>query len=335
MLQTAWNISSLSKLYHPDPARDIQHPRFSSDESKLAFSVTNPSRITICSLADQKATILSAPKGFAVANATFDPKLPRIAFVLWQKLSNGDWDYQIATSRLDGTGLKVLTSSDTQKQFPDFAFDGTKILFEGKERCPGEHRSKYCRADIYEFDIQTNQEKRLTDLQALQVSPASFLPGNSRIALTVFGSAYSRVRGYASRVDVEALSRGGSRVFIVTLTEPDQLIAANTGTPTATSPMALPSGEIAFLSRVNEYDNVKAGFIYDVFIYGPTGTRRHTNISRYVRGYGISNSTKTVAFVIETPDKPAKAELLIWNAGAERTDGLQCNKSVEEREIAP
>ncbi|MGQ0511074.1 MAG: TolB family protein [Betaproteobacteria bacterium] len=334
MLQVAWNMSSLSRLYHPDPVRDIQHPRFSSDESKLVFSISNPSKVTICSLGDQKATILSPPKGSTVSNATFDPKSPRIAFVLSRKLSNGDWDHQIATSHFDGTGLKVLTSSDTQKRFPNYAFDGSKILFESKERCPGEHRAKYCRADIHEFNLVTSQERRLTDLQALQVSPASFLPGNDKIALTAYGSTYSRVRGYASRTNLEEIG-DKRRVFVVALDKPDQLIAADTDTPTATSPMALPSGEIAFVSRVNAYDNVKAGYVYDIFIYGPAGTRRHTRISRYIRGYGISNSSRLVAIVAETREKPAKAELLIWNAGTERTESLQCNKFVEERQLAP
>jgi hypothetical protein len=334
MLQIAWNIGSLSKLYHPDPVRDIKHPRFSPDESKLAFSVCNPCKITICSIADQKAIVLSPPKGSTVFDATFNPKSDGVAFVISRQVSNGDWDYQIATSQINGSGLKVLTSSDTQKRAPIYAFDGSRILFEGKERCPRD-RAQYCGADAYEFDLGTNQERRLTDLRALQIAPASYLPGNDKIALTAYGSIYSRGHSYASRLDVEAMYGDKQRVFVVDLSEPGKLISTNTGTPTATSPMALPSGEIAFLARVNSYDDVKAGYVYDVFINGPSGSRRHTKMSRYIRGFGISGSAKSVAFVVETPEKPAKAELLIWSAGTGRSEALQCNKSVDERVLAP
>lgn len=328
------STQSLSKLYHPDPVPRIEHPRFSSDESKLAFSICGPCRVAICSLVEQKTVLLSPTKGSSIFDAAFDPRSDRVAYILRKELPNGDRDYQIATSRTDGSGLRILTSSDTEKRFPRYSFDGTKIIFQGRERCLRD-RKQYCLADAYELDLSTRQEKRLTDLQALSIGPVSFLPGNERIALTAFGTVYSRERGYAARIDIEQVYKNQQRVFVLDVGKPSQLLPIATGTPTAHSPWALPSGEIAFLSRVNEYDGVKGAYVYDVFIHGSAGSRRLTNISRYVRAYAIANSAKSVAFVVETSDKPAKAQLMLWSARSGQARNVQCDKLVEERTLVP
>lgn len=322
------------QLYRPSPAPDIQRPRFSPDEAKLAFNVCHPCRVAICSIATQNSVLLGHAEHGSTFDPTFDPRSDRIAFVVSRKLPNGNWDYQIAVSHIDGSGYRVLTSSDTQKRSPKFAFDGSKILFEGKGRCLRD-QTKYCGADAYAFDLGTKQERRLTDLQTLQLAPVSLLPSNDKIVLTAYGSAHSRELGYAARVEVEKVYGDKQRVFVVALSDPGKLVAIAAGTPTATSPMALSTGEIAFLSRVNEYDGVKVGFVYDVFIYGPAGTRRLTKVSRYIRSFGISNSAQSVAFVTESRDKPARVGLSVWNAADGQTRDLQCDKSVEERTLVP
>jgi len=334
MIQVGANISSLSNLYRPVPRPTIERPEFSADESKLAFTICSPCMIAICTIATERSVLLSPEAGASIFDPTFDPRSDSVAFVRSRKLPDGDWDYQIATSRLDGSRLTFLTSSDTQKRSPAYSFDGGKILFEAKGRCLRD-RTKYCGADVYEIDLETRKEKRLTDFQALQLAPVSFLPGNSKIVLTAYGSVYSRTKGFAERVNVEKAYGDKNRVFTVALDEPDRLVGLVAGTPTATSPVALPTGEIAFMSRVNEYDGVKAGYVHDVFLYGATGARRHTRLSRYFREFGISNSTRSVVFVAETGDKPAKPELLLWNGNDRKAKVLRCDKPAEQRTLAP
>mgnify|MGYP001608710443 CR=1 FL=1 len=333
LLQLMQAGGSLSQLYHPNPIPNIQYPRFSPDESMIAFTRCSPCKIAVCSIATETSVVLSAQDGSTVSDATFDPKSNRIAFVHRKKSSNGNRDYQLAVSQLDGSGLTILTSSDTHKRFPAFSFDGRKILFEGKERCKKKPES-YCAADLYEYDFITREEKRLTDLQALQAGPASFLPGNTKIALTAFGSVYPRHKTYADRIELQD-AYGEQKIFISNVSEPDKLQHLITGTSTASSPKSLPSGKIAFLSRMNEYDQVKGNFVYDVFLWSPTGSRRLTNLSRYVREFGISNSAQLVAFVTESKEKPAKAELLLWNADSGSIQKLDCGRSVEERHLVP
>lgn len=324
---------SLSQLYHPDPIPNIQYPHFSPDESKIAFTVCSPCKIAICSIATEASVLLTPQDSSTISYTTFDPRGDKIAFVQHKELSNGRRDYQIAVTRVDGSGLTTLTSSDTHKRFPAFSFDGNKIVFEGKERCK-KKPDHYCAADLYEYDIIARVERRLTDLQALQVGPAFFMPGSTRIALTAFGSIYSRNKTYADRIELQDAYKNSS-IFISDISEPDKLQHLTTGTPTASSPKPLPSGEIAFISRVNEYDNVKVGFVYDVFLWSQTGSRRLTNMSRYIREYGISDSAQQIAIVTETKERPPKAELLLWNSGTGSFRKLNCGRSVEERNLVP
>jgi hypothetical protein len=72
-----------------------------------------------------------------------------------------------------------------------------------------------------------------------------------------------------------------------------------------------------------------------VFILGSAGSRRLTNFGGYVRDFGIASSAQSVAIVTESKEKPAKAELLLWNAGGGPIRKLQCGSSVEERALVP
>lgn len=333
IFQWANAAGSLSKLYHPDPIPDIKHPQFSPDGSDIAFTICNPCKIAICSITTERSVILTPQKGSTIFDATFDPRSNGVAFVLSKELPNGSRDYQIAVSQIDGTRLRTLTSSDTHKRFPAYSFDGSKILFEGKDPCKKDTR-KYCAADLYEYDFNSQTERRITDFQALQVGPAFFLPGNGQIALTAFGSVIPRGKIFAERVDIQAVY-GDKPMFVTNASEPNHLQQLVTNTPTASSPKPLPSGEIAFLSRVNKYDNVKAGYVYDVFLWNEGNSRRLTNLSRYIREYGISNTAQSLAFVTESNDKPAKAELLLWNVADGSSRKLECGSSVEERSLVP
>lgn len=271
-----------------------------------------------------------------IFDVAFAPTGDKIAFVLARELSNGNWDVQIAESRVDGSRLRVLTSSDTGKNSPKYSFDGSKIIFEAQEPCPPNSlKRKYCGADAYEFDIDTGRERRITDLRTLQVRPVSFLPGNNRMVLTAYGSSNPRGKRYEEGVDVEKVYGDKQRVFVVARSEPDKMVPIVTGTATATSPKALPSGETAFISKVNDYDGVKDRHGYDVFIHGSTGTRRLTRFGGYIRDYGISDSAQLVAIVTETSRRPPEAELLLWTGASGQTRKFQCDEQADERPLLP
>jgi dipeptidyl aminopeptidase/acylaminoacyl peptidase len=310
---------NLSQWYHPGPAKKIKTPHFSADGSKFAFTVCGPCKIGIYTIDTESVVYLSPPNNSVAFDATFNTQSDTIAFILAKQVGEEAHDYQLAISQIDGSGLKVLTSSDTKKRFANYSLDGEKILFEGTGRCrntPG----KYCGADIYEYDFQSNKERRISHLEALQIGPARFLPGNNKIVTPILGSIHSD---------------GDSGVFIVDASKTNHYEQLALNTPTASSPQPLPSGEIAFVSRVNEYENVNGSYIYDVFLWSDGASRRLTESNRFISSYAISHSAKTALLVTEAKADASKCELVLWNVTERSGRNLKCDSSASERPLIP
>lgn len=322
---------NLSKWYHPGPALKIKGPHFSADGSKFAFTACGPCKIGIYTIDTESVVYLSPPNNSVAFDATFNTQSDNIAFILAKQVGEKAHDYQLAISQIDGSGLKVLTSSDTQKRFATYSFDGKKILFEGKERCRGTPE-KYCWADIYEYDFPSNKERRISHLEALQIGPARFLPSNNKIVTPLHGSIHP---DGSTGVPVEHKYGKERGVFIVDASKATLYEQLALDTPTASSPQPLPSGEIAFVSRVNEYENVKGSYIYDVFLWSNGASRRLTESNRFISSYAISDSAKSVLLVTEAKADASKCELVLWNVNERSGRNLKCDGSGSERPLVP
>lgn len=123
---------NLSKWYHPGPATQVKNPHFSTDGSKLALTVCGPCKIGIYTIATESVVYLTPPTNSVAFDASFDTQSNTIAFILAKQIGKGTHDYQLAISQIDGSGLKVLTSSDTQKRFTSYSFDGKKFSLKGE-----------------------------------------------------------------------------------------------------------------------------------------------------------------------------------------------------------
>jgi Tol biopolymer transport system component len=288
-------------------------------------------KIGVYTINTESVVYLAPPKDSAVFGATFDPKSSTIAFILAKQVGPETIDYQLATSQIDGSGLRVLTSSDTQKSFPAYSFDGQKIIFEGRKRCTATSAS-YCWGDIYEFDFQSNKENRLSNLQALQVGPAHFLPGNKKIVTPIVGNLHPEG---LTAVPVATKYGSDRDVFIVDAGNAADYEQLALDTPTASSPKPLLSGEIAFVSRVNEYENVKGTYIYDVFLWSNGVNRRLTQSNRFIRDYAITDTAKSVLLVTETKAGDSQCGLMLWNVDERTGRNLKCDRSVSELPLSP
>lgn len=309
----------------------IESPHFSADGSKFVLTLHGSCKIGVYTINTESVVYLAPPKDSAVFGATFDPRSTTIAFILARQVGPEAIDYQLAVSQIDGSGLRVLTSSDTQKRFPAYSFDGTKVIFEGHERCKGTP-TKYCWSDMYEYDFLSNKETRISYLQPLQIGPAYFLPGNKKIVTPIIGDLHPEGR---TAVHVEAKYGSERDVFIVDANKATDYEQLALDTPTASSPKPLPSGEIAFVSRVNEYENVKGSYIYDVFLWSNGVSRRLTQSNRFIRDYAITDTAKSVLLVTEAKADDSQCGLMLWNV-AERTGrNLKCDGSASELQLTP
>jgi hypothetical protein len=307
------------RSYQTESARSMRKPNFSADESQFVVTVCDPCKIGIYTIATENMVYLKPPKDSVAYNATFDTQSKTIAFILQSQVASGAYDYQLAVSQIDGTGLKILTSSDTRKRFPAYSFDGKKLIFSGAERCRRTSKS-YCGEDIYEYDLQTRMERRITDFQALQVGPAQFLPGNTKIVSPIFGS----INADGVRTRVEDKYGSDRLTFIIDANKPTHFEQLDLDTPTVSSPKPLSSGGIAFIGS-------------DVFLWSKGSTRRLTNFDRYIHDYAISDSAQSVLLVTEETRDMSKCEraLLLWRVADQSSRELKCDVSAQERPLVP
>ncbi|MBC7917668.1 MAG: hypothetical protein H7Y28_07660 [Rhodoferax sp.] len=321
----------VSQWCQPGSSKRIESPVFSSDGSKFVLTMRGTCKIGVYTINTESVVYLTPPKDSAVFGATFDPKSTTIAFILARQVGPEAIDYQLATSQIDGSGLRVLTSSDTRKRFPAYSFDGTKVIFEGHERCKGTP-TEYCWSDMYEYDFQSNKETRISYLQPLQIGPAYFLPGNKKIVTPIVGDLHPEG---LSAVPVETKYGSERNVFIVDAGKATDYEQVALDTPTASHAKPLPSGEIAFVSRVNEYENVKGNYIYDVFLWSSGASRRLTQSNRFIRDYAITDTAKSVLLVTEAKADDSQCGLMLWNVAERSGRNLKCDGSVSELPLTP
>lgn len=305
--------------YQAEPARSIRAPHFSADESQFVVTVCDPCKIGIYTIATENLVYLKPPKDSVAYHAIFDTQSKTIAFILQSQVAPNAYDFQLAVSQIDGTGLKILTSSDTRKRFPAYSFDGKKLIFSGQERCRGTSTS-YCGEDIYEYDLQTKTERRVTNFQALQVGPAKYLPGNERIVAPIIGSI--NADGVRTRIEDKY---GKDRLdLIIDANKPTHFEQLDLDTSTISSPRPLSSGELAFMAR-------------DVFLWSKGSARRLTNFDRYIRDYAISDSAQSVLLLMDEKQDISKCEraLILWRVADQSSKELRCELPAQESPLVP
>lgn len=95
---------------------------------------------------------------------------------------------QIAIMAPDGSNVKKITNTEGAKIYPSFSHSGDKVLFvkAGAIREKGA-RTPAADFDIYEVEIGTGRETRLTWVESFMMFPPSYLPGDDRIVFGAFG----------------------------------------------------------------------------------------------------------------------------------------------------
>lgn len=155
---------------------------------------------------------------------------------------------------------------------------------------------------------------------------------NNKIVTPIYGNIYP---DGVKDVPVETKYGKERAVFVVDANKETHYEQLALSTPTASSPEPLSSGEIAFISRVNEYKNIQGKYIYDVFLWGNGSSRRLTRANRYIRDYAISDSAQSVLLVTEAKEDASKCELILWNVAENAGRDLKCEGSASERLLVP
>jgi Tol biopolymer transport system component len=267
-----------SKKYY----RSISDPQFSNDNSKIIFThCEGPDKNKIrCHLAIYEIPLDKLHQFSPTDNQyhrepaySYDSK--KITFI-----AGSDNYRNVYVMNRDGSGLRQLThnyNKDLKKDgqnkimqwnaVPSFSPDGKRIIFirssiKRQRSMGGEMFSNW---DVYEIDIETGLERRLTNYAFYQMSKPYYMPDGKRVIFSASTLNYDDGRPKT----LDAIYIMGAGQYALT--------PAFTHGWYSTEPSVSSKGDILFLSETSKMDEIQGRYYYDLFIKAGDTIKRLTN----------------------------------------------------------
>ncbi len=165
----------------------INYISFSHDSNKILFDRRKgegPYLINVFDLGKGELAAYQPPPGERWSMARYSYDGEQIVFVIYPiREHHLELDkMQLAIMRPDGKNVRRITNTNGPKIYPSFSHSGKKIIYvkAGEVRKSG--RTPAADYDIYEIDIKTGNETRLTRFKFFELhSPSYFLDDKSFI----------------------------------------------------------------------------------------------------------------------------------------------------------
>jgi Tol biopolymer transport system component len=296
-------IIALLVLYGCDNPPADKPPSLSGgkNQSEIASNV-KPHGVTSLSLSPDNRSILFAlcdePGDFDIASYEIaTKKLTRInptgqtclapiyssdGKMLTFASGKGD-DKNIFVMSADGSNLRQLTHTVNDKTLrentdsvvringgPSFSPDRTKIIFgrSGVRRQRSMGGEMVSHWDIYEVEVASGRERRLTNLSFYRTTRPFYLPDGQ-------GFIFSGSGPKGADLPTDMQPKNGNDIMIMDKTRPYPHLAFEHETY-AVEPTISLDGTIVFISKINEFDGLKGQYFYDLFIRKEERTKRLT-----------------------------------------------------------
>lgn len=275
---------------------------FSPDSKKLYLEFVDTShhlRIGWMDLATKQVSLF-APQNtqdeLASPSSSADGR--QLAIVIKAAANNYEKS-QIGVLDLENNTYRAITKSDSYKQFPSFSQDGRKIIYAQPAYRRESGKTRFSDWDIYETDVATGIERRLTDFCFFAVSHPFYLEDGKRF---VFSGEYPSCN-YPSRNDSDYLAYEkkfqGNNIFMRRIgSEGSPLEPLFQNGKYARSPFVTQNGKIFFVSRTNEMDGIKCcNYNFDIFMYEGGAIKRLTNLKTYLSGLTVSPNGDLATYI--------------------------------------
>lgn len=159
---------------------------FSPDGEKILFTRKKddgPALLNVYDLETGELSAYQSPAGERWEHARYSYDGKHIAFVIMTKKDDGYLDLenmQIAIMDPDGKNVRKITNSRGTRIYPSFSHDGKKIIFACAGRIRESGKTPATDYDIWEVDIKTGKETRLTYYEFFLISAPYYLPDDKR-----------------------------------------------------------------------------------------------------------------------------------------------------------
>lgn len=258
------------------------------------------------------------------SSGRFSPNDKRLAFVV-KRFSENSRLSQLGLYDISTKMLKIHTRSQSLKEFPSFSPDEKRLIFAQSNRERASGHTRFSDWDIFELDIETGQERQLTDYQFFSIGKPYYLSDGKNFIFS--GEAPTRAEGktgITTSEDLDKVQRArkdyerkyqDNTIFILGPFENPELRPAFTNGPLTNGPEISRDGKrIAYHGR-SEHLNREAGdfstggFTFDIFMLENGQHRRLTNLKHSLRDYTMSPDGSLIAY---TSGPREGGELQLW-----------------------
>lgn len=280
-------------------------PDFSPDNKTLLLSYCPPQSGCTLALYEfglRRLSVFQPPAGEGWMHGKFSADGKQIVFVAVKKDDTSV--SQIATVNPDGSGYRVLTSTKDHKGKPNFSPDGKRILFAkaGHERTSG--KTRFSDFDIYELDIASKLETRLTEFEFFSSSRPQYFPDGEHFIFSA--EPLSNFQAYREKFQQNT-------IFVMSKTNRALQPAFTRGDYSYDPNISADGSKILFNSRSNDLDGVKGNYNYDLFLKTPQGIERLTKLGSMITEGKISPDGRHVVFLSDK-ERNRKNELMVMNS---------------------
>lgn len=238
----------------------------------------------------------------------------KIVFSIGQE---GTYNSQLAIMNVDGTGLRKITNSPGLRAGPSFSPDGRRIIYlfaSGERRSP---RRPVIGLDVFEIDIATGKETRLTDYEFYSASKPSYLPDGESFIFSGDGTAKIPIGSYEKQYQ-------NNTIFVMKKNSENKLIPFIQRRSYSNNPSISSDGSKILFTSIS-YDRslpetTYPETTYDLFIWN-RGEITQLTRGQIVSGSSISPDGSRVVFVKGEFGRNPKRTLWVMNSdGSDLTE---------------
>jgi len=323
------------------PAYGYISPVFSPDNSKILFSLCmSLDKDYGCNLATYERStntlrVFNPTGNMYNTNPSYswDGKMITFSSGNEREGDKGIYNANIYIMNANGTGLRQLTHNYNNKPvrdkdgdvilkynvMPSFSPDGRRVIFKRariwrKRSMGGKMLSHW---DIYEIDIETKKERRLTNYRFYMMTRPYYLSDGKRFIFSGNGPKSPDNYPYPLPLREEYERKYQENTILIMDGIHNGLRAALTYGDCSSEPSVAHDDSILFIARTNKMDKLPGPYNYDLFIKKGSEIRRITKMESYITQASISPDGSRAIFIADTSKERGKS-VSLWTV---KTDG--------------
>lgn len=274
---------------------------FSPDGNKLYLDYCDTTRhcnIGQFDLQTQEASLF-VPQDTqdAVASPSSSDDGKQLVVVIKEAAGNYETS-QIGILDLATHTYRAVTQSQTFKEWPSFSHDGKKIIYAQSNRKRTSGKTRFSEWDIYEMELATGVERRLTNFCFFVIDRPQYMVDNKRFVFSGDPTCNFPNQGSADSYKAYQKQYQDNTVFVMSGDETTLKPLVISGDLSHGATLTRDGLKILFKAITNKMDNSKEfSYNFDLFTYEEGKIHRLTNLKTYLSDYAISAHGEWVAYL--------------------------------------